>query len=508
MNQQKQSALPEPIPLFGELPEPKEFPLKHLGGVLKGAAEAIHEEVQAPMAMCAMSVLASASHAVQAHADVRFRNGQKPLSLWIAIIGESGERKSSVDRYAMRPQQEREEVLRKEYREKYQSFKNDEEAYRIAKDSALPNKRNSKMSAPDRRAEVNRILAELGPEPSPPRGPILRVQDATMEALNENLRSEQPSLAWMSSEGGAFLQGPSMQKDRSLHSVSNYCQLYDGDSLNINRKGSGNIHLEGKRMALCLMMQPFVAKHFLFGNELLDQQGLLSRMIVIWPRSTQGERGRCTINLEEEERYQRYCQRLTQLLAIPPRTCDEEGGQLRPRVLELSKGAKDMLEAYCLEVIEPSLRPKGRLRLISGFANKSYELAHRIAGVICLTENPDATEVTALEAGHGVALVQYFIEELLRLREGGWGDPALEGAQELLDWAHTKWMEEFREGPLISSGDIARFGPKRFRRVADAKKPLKILEEHNWLIPQRDGVEIRGKKCRKAWLIQTPNVAQ
>src|ERR1700746_4103732 len=72
-----------PRPLMRELPPADPFPTDALGDVLAAAAVAIHDRVQAPIAICGQSVLATAALATQAHADVVLAIGSgpaKPLS--------------------------------------------------------------------------------------------------------------------------------------------------------------------------------------------------------------------------------------------------------------------------------------------------------------------------------------------------------------------------------------------------------------------------------------------
>jgi hypothetical protein len=64
---------------------------------------AIEVKTQAPAALVMQSVLAAASLAVQAHADVETLGGSAPLSLFFLSVAESGERKSSADKLAIAP---------------------------------------------------------------------------------------------------------------------------------------------------------------------------------------------------------------------------------------------------------------------------------------------------------------------------------------------------------------------------------------------------------------------
>ena len=115
-------ARPEKRPLFRELPPAQPYPMAALGK-LRPAAEATHLMTQAPMALCAQSVLAAAALAIQAHYDVILPGGgQKPLTQLFLSIAESGERKSSVDRIALRPVAMFEEELRAGNKDKITEF--------------------------------------------------------------------------------------------------------------------------------------------------------------------------------------------------------------------------------------------------------------------------------------------------------------------------------------------------------------------------------------------------
>ena len=87
-----------PRPLVRELPPADPFPIEALDGVLGPAARAIHARVQAPLAVCAQSVLAAATLAVQGHSDVELPTGQaRPVSGYFLTVAGSGERKTSAD---------------------------------------------------------------------------------------------------------------------------------------------------------------------------------------------------------------------------------------------------------------------------------------------------------------------------------------------------------------------------------------------------------------------------
>src|SRR5258707_4000007 len=89
-----------PRPLMRHLPPADPFPVDALGDLLGAAARAIHDRVQAPLAICGQSVLAAATLAAQGHADVVLPIGQgqaRPLSSYFVTVAATGERKSACD---------------------------------------------------------------------------------------------------------------------------------------------------------------------------------------------------------------------------------------------------------------------------------------------------------------------------------------------------------------------------------------------------------------------------
>src|SRR5262252_1936518 len=101
-----------PRPLMRELPPADPYPVDALGDVLAPAARAIHDRVQASLAICGQSVLAAATLVTQAHADVELPMGHaKPVSTYLVTVAATGERKSAVDCEALGPVRKREAAL-------------------------------------------------------------------------------------------------------------------------------------------------------------------------------------------------------------------------------------------------------------------------------------------------------------------------------------------------------------------------------------------------------------
>src|SRR5262249_39918365 len=125
-----QGNLESPRPLMRELPPPDPFPSDALSGILANAAAGIQDKTQAPFAICAQSVMAAATLAVQGHANVRLPTGQvPPISNFFATVGVTGERKTAADAEVTWPIRKREEALRNEYGPQRRDYENAKEAW-------------------------------------------------------------------------------------------------------------------------------------------------------------------------------------------------------------------------------------------------------------------------------------------------------------------------------------------------------------------------------------------
>src|SRR5437867_290044 len=109
------TAWPEPEPLTRDIPPGDPYPLAALGDVLAGAAGVLRDVIQAPDAICAQSLLAGASLATQAYADVEIDGRVFPLSEYFLSVAKTGERKTAADKAALGSHAKRQRDLQQDY---------------------------------------------------------------------------------------------------------------------------------------------------------------------------------------------------------------------------------------------------------------------------------------------------------------------------------------------------------------------------------------------------------
>jgi hypothetical protein len=460
------SAKEEPLPLFPALPPAEPFPIDYLGPVLSSAAGAIARKVRVPLAMAAQSVLAAASLAAQAHADVRLPFGQtRPLSLFLVTIAASGDRKTTADAEALGPVRKHERARKERHEQELGAWRLDHAAWSAQK-KKIEAKGNLEY------AQRKEQLRSLGPEPEKPLYPILTAPDPTLEGLVKAWVSAPASLGVFTAEGGMFVGGHGMADENKLRTGAALSELWDGKPVKRLRAVDGVTLLYGRRLSLHVMVQPEVARQFLSDGTLRDQ-GLLSRMLVAAPASLAGTRLYREVAPADELAIVSYTARIFALLEARWPLAEGKRNELEPRVLPMTGGAIEVWTTF-FNHVEAQSGPGGDLDPIADLAAKAAEHAARIAGVITLVENPDAAEIVETAMECGVALADWYVAEALRLAKAGRTDPKLAKAQEMLGWLQAQ------KGDVVFR-DILRFGPGGLRLKSEAEAALRILESHGWV---------------------------
>jgi hypothetical protein len=157
--------------------------------------------------------------------------------------------------------------------------------------------------------------------------------------------------------------------------------LWDGDTIKRIR-ADGVTVLPGRRVAMHLMAQPDVAAIW-FGDRLLIDQGLMSRVLVSAPDPASGTRMWHDPAPESDTALKDYGACLLDILERPLPLAAETRNELAPRPLPLSGDALLLWIAFANHV-EKRLAQGGELEPVRGLGNKLAEHAARIAAVLTL----------------------------------------------------------------------------------------------------------------------------
>lgn len=454
----------EEKPLMREIPASEGFPVDALGPILGPAAEAMQKVIQAPLAISCQSVLAAATLAVQGHANIKIDGRIHPLSGFFLSIAPSGERKSAVDSVALSAHREYQDRLREQAKEEETKYKNSLEIYENVRKGILKN------NAPEDSAKTKSALESLGAAPRKPLTPIMFVEEPTYEGLVKLLSECLPSVGVFSDEGGRFIGGHAMNKENLMKTVAGFNGMWDGMPISRSRSQDGNSVLFGRRVSMHLLMQPSVSQQ-LFSNNLVLDQGLLSRCLISWPEPTAGSRPYVETDLSQQAAINAYRQRLSRIFDKAPACAENDPQELKPRDIVLTKEAKRLWIDFHDEN-ESDLAAGKAFESIRGFANKAPEHAARLAGVMALFENIESYEITEQHMKSAIRLVKYYRSEALRLFHSGTLNPDLVLAQKLLEWLVKK--DKFE----VTLTDVYTNGPSAVRQADTARRLMRILIEH------------------------------
>lgn len=473
-------------PLFRELPPAPVFPLDALCA-LRPAAEAVHLRTQAPIAICAQSVLAAATLAIQPHYDVDVPGvGRRPLTGAFLSVAESGERKTSVDRLALKPVYKVERDWNQQRDAQLQDYRNAHDAWKAAREHA---QRTGKGDP----SAIRRAFDEIGPEPMPPAPAMLLVADPTPEALVLHLAEGRPWGGLFTAEAGLFIGGAAFSDESKLRTAALLNTLWDGEPIRRRRVLTGSHFLPGRRCSAHLMMQRVVSDRLL-GDAQMKGIGLLARCLIVAPDSTAGTRffrepGGAALAASAD-----YEARLGVLLNRKPRMAPDTRDVLDPLPLPLDADARTMFVQF-YDAVEAELRAEGGLASVRAFGAKMAEHAARIAAVLAVYADPDAMEVPSSAMAGAIVLVQHYAAEMQRMTSAAAVAPDLMLAQRLLAW----WQGRGPAGSRLHLSTIYQRGLNAIGDAATARRIVAILEDHGWAKALPPGTEIDGAPRREAW---------
>lgn len=473
-----------PQPLLREIAPGVPYPVEALG-LLRPAVETVQQITQAPVAIPAQSAIGVVALAVQGFANVETLGGDRPVSVFALTIAASGERKSSCDALLMRAMREYEREQSLVVAELRRAWAIDHAIWKTRFDATLAKVKKGTAHGGD--------LAALGPEPAAPPTADRIVSEPTYEGLTKLFANGQPALGLFSDEGGQFLGGFAMSSDHRQKTLSAFNDLWMGNPIKRTRQGDGAITMYGRRLSLHLMVQPLIARALL-SDPLASDTGFLARCLICEPASTIGTRLHATA-VGQTGPLTAFESRLRDILSTPL-PMDADTRELRPSRLSLSPEARAALIEWS-DLVERNQAPGGDYDAITSYASKSAEQAARLAGVLTLWDDLNATAVREATMRAAITLAQFYLREAQRLANASTVSAAVAKAETLRKWLlSSSWGHSW-----ITIRDVVRLGPNSLRESPEAKKAVQMLVEHRWLMPIPSGTEIGGVARREAWRI-------
>lgn len=483
----------EPMPLYRPPPEGEPFPVDALPPLLRDGVLGAHGETQAPIALCAQSVLACASLAVAKIADVQRHDGQTcPTSLFFATIAASGERKTSTDRIVIRE-------LAAYERELARIFEAEEAEHQAKMAAFEASKAAVKRKKGADRAGLEAALSELRAPMQPTWPRITADAGATAEGLFKLLRYGHGFAGLFTSEGGSFVGSHAMKDENKRAFIAMLNEAWDGAPLKRTRSEDGSSTIYDRRLSVHIMLQPGLAER-MFSDADMGDQGLLARFLVAAPASAMGTRfgeptkaSRAALECFHASARRMWRHPVAHKLDAP--------GELDLETITMSDRARLRIREFAREFVERNLGEGGELRPISAFANKLPEHVARLAAVFACFGDPDAREIDADAAASAITLGRWYAGEHIRVLSRGSVSAALLNAEALLAWMAA------RSSPRVWIGDVYMRGPAAFRVAKRARAALMELERHGLVRRVEGGCVIEGVNRKEVWEVvsETPH---
>ena len=394
---------------------PSDYPSSAFGE-FAGSVRKLSYHLQVPEAMAGSVLLATTAALAQPFLNIcaTERGKGMPISLYMLIIAESGERKSStIDAVVdcFRP------VLR--------------------------------------RAEDQRSM--------------MLFNDPSIDGVIASLVYRCVSQFLLAPEGASLLGSHAMNKDSLPRFAGTMASLYSGEALSRVRVKE-QIYAEDRRLSMLVSAQPQVSLGFL-SNPMVMQQGLGNRFLYCWPESRMGSRKLMRTALHEHVEYQQLASRLEEL-ATHPWEIDEHSGGVKPTTIHLSSGAWEQWESL-FNTIESELCPGGNFVNHAGYVNRFAEQVLRISAVLAALENPQVSVVSEDVMTHAIELGTYYLDTALHIFEAAPANVDEQDANSLLNWMRNKSRE--LNLPAIPARTIYKDGPRCARPSKRTKELLDIL---------------------------------
>lgn len=470
--QSQPQAWADPIDLQ-KLIDPSSYPINSLPKILRDAVIEVVNFVQCPVELAACSALSAASLSTQHIANVSRSNGlEGPISLYFLVIAESGERKTSADNYFSREISAWEINQHLNLKGKIQKNEIAQEVWKAELDG-IKQKINESVKSNVTNVDHQAKLEELEKN----RPPLLKVPrliytDVTPEKLGFNLANTWPSAGIFSSEAGAFFGSYAMGSDNLMKYLSMLNLLWDGKTINIDRRTQESYKVINARFSIGLAVQPETLQSFMGGSKNLARNiGFAARFLIAYPISTQGRR----FFKEESTKWHKLGHFESKLRSL----LDEEATvhQTDPnkvKLLKFSNEAKKVWIAFH-DAVEYEIREQGLFCQIKDCASKAADNVARLSAIFHLLERgSNNSYIQEDHVASACEIVEWHLEQAKRYFVEN--NQSRDGKNVARLDEYIREYHEKSEEPLTQS-HLLKYGP--LRKADLLKEALQTLIDFN-----------------------------
>ena len=386
---------------------PNRFPIQAVPELIREAMiDALHFS-QAPDALVTGCALSAVSLACQNFVDVERLPGLVgPVSLSIAIIATTGERKTFVDSLFTKPfrdfdeeQSKRTEALRPRYEAALTAWKQQCRAITSAISTAAK-KGQSVEGLTYRLEELN------ANKPKEPYSRQYIVDDSTPAELKFKLRHPFSSVGIFSDEAKLLV------KSGLLNNFAMLNKLWDAGTISVGRRSSESFRISNVRVTTSLGIHPYLFfKHFCDDGSEARPVGNLARNLIAFPPSTIGDRP-ITEQRSSYPHLLNFQTRIAELIRLEHSAI--EAGKHTRRLLKFTREAQQRwIEAF--NFAEWMQGPGRPLSAINDFCSKLGDNIARVAALFHHFEGYEGDEISLDTLSRAIQVGNWYLEEFSRI---------------------------------------------------------------------------------------------
>ena len=457
-----------------------QFPIEVFPNKIKNAIREVFCLNKAPVPLIASSALSALSMACQHLFDVVRPGGIKsPCSLFFITIAESGERKTSSDKFFTRPIRDFEASNIEKNKEINSNYAIDMKIWRL-REAALKKKVASFTEDSEESQEAEQHLREhYKAQPEKPSAIRMLFDDVSPTAIISSMHDQWPSVGIISDEAGKIFSS------KTFENIGLYNKLWDGDSISLDRHRTANSYaVTDGRLTVSLMAQQKTFLDFLKkqGN-LARDNGFLARCLISWPVSTQGRRHIQASTVPDQHMPMNALQEFQRVIAVLLDRAWQNHQTGKPRrSISMSENTVLAWNHY-YNKIENGLGAQGRYADVRDGASK---MAENIARLACLFQAFDSCEsaedwqISDRNVNAAEMICLWYMDNFKNIF--GPADVLSEeskNASDLHAWLESTW-QRFNNSP-IKKNHILQFGPPKLRKKSKLDIALNNLAERRVL---------------------------
>jgi hypothetical protein len=353
--------------------------------VLRDVIVALVRDVDAPIELIAGTVLSAVSLACQALIEIQTPDGRvKPCSLYNLVLADSGERKSTIYSLVMAPFLDFEKNGNIDNEEDFSEYNADLQIWNV-QNKLIVREINKKIKeGKDYESEKEDLKILNMTKPRPPKRMKLIYADTTPEAMQRGLHDNIPWAGLMSDEASVFFEG------RAKNNLGFLNELWDGASVDIERRGNNSFSVDDCRFTMLLMVQNDIFSRYFkrYGNKATGS-GFLSRFLISFIPPSQVRRLSTQNNVNGLE-LKCFHERINKILSHLNTYVNKKGKERKK--LTLSPDAQRELEGFYRKV-EYEISQHHQYNAIKASLIKLPENTLRIAGLLQYFHNENENEI-------------------------------------------------------------------------------------------------------------------